>query len=128
MGPLENATPVIGILRPGKTVHESAMFERPTDLYALSRKWSSNTCREGEVAGLSGWGKVAVAGGRSGIVLYRAVGYEGRRGAMLDSDLRSVKGSMLYSRWLDILGLTTALRAATTIIKIVFVFVVFMKN
>jgi hypothetical protein len=75
------------------------MFERPTDLNALSRKRSSNTCRESEVAGLSGGGKVAVVGGRSGIVLYRGVGYEGRRGAMRDSDLRSAKGSMLHSQW-----------------------------
>jgi hypothetical protein len=62
----------------------------------FSQKWSSNTCREGEVAGLSGEGKVAVVGGRSGIVLYRGVGYEGRRGAMRDSDLRGAKGNVLY--------------------------------
>jgi hypothetical protein len=75
-------------------------------------------CRESEVTDLRGGGKVAVVGVRSGIVLSegrrgaRAAaddvvggrsgivgGYEGRRGAMPDSGLRSVKGSMLYSRW-----------------------------
>jgi hypothetical protein len=67
------------------------------------------TCRASEVAGLGDGDKVGVVGGHSGIVLYRGVGYEGRWGAIRDSDLRSAKGSMLYSRWLDILGLTTAL-------------------
>jgi hypothetical protein len=93
--PSENATRLsLKSFDGAKTGHESAVFERPTDLNALSWKWSSNTCRESEVTGLSGGGKVAVGGGRSGIVLYRGVGYEGRL------RLEGRKGQRaLYSRW-----------------------------
>ena len=81
-----------------KTGEESAKFERPTDLDALSRKWGINTGCESGVVALSGGGEVAVVGGRSGSFSLRA-GYEGRRGAMRDSGLRSAKGRKLYSRW-----------------------------
>jgi hypothetical protein len=49
--------------------------------------------RESEVTDLRGGDKVAVVGGRSGIVLFWESGYEGKRGALRDSDLRSAKGT-----------------------------------
>ena len=99
MGPSENATRPSLISSDGvKTGQESAKFERPTDLDALSRKWGINTGCESGVGALSGGGKVAVVGGRSGSFSLR-VSYEGRRGAMRDSGLRSAKGRKLYSRW-----------------------------
>jgi hypothetical protein len=99
MGPSENATrPSLVSFDGVKTGQEPAAFERLTDLDALSRKWSINTSCESGVGVLRGGGKVAVVGGRSGSFSPRA-GYEGRRGAMRDSGMRSAKGSKLYSRW-----------------------------
>ena len=99
MGPSENATrPSLESFDGVKTGQEPAEFERPTDLDASSRKWGINMCCEGGVGALSGGGKVAVVGGRSGSFSLR-VSYEGRRGAMRDSGLRSAKGRKLYSRW-----------------------------
>ena len=99
MGPSENATRPSSISFDGvKTGQEPAEFERPTDLDASSRKWGINMCCEGGVGALSGGGKVAVVGGRSGSFSLR-MSYEGRRGAMRDSGLRSAKGRKLYSRW-----------------------------
>jgi hypothetical protein len=74
--------------------------DRPTDLEAplKARKWSINMGCGSGVGVLRGGGKVAVVGGRSGSFSPRA-GYEGRRGAMRDSGMRSTKGSKLYSRW-----------------------------
>ena len=84
MGPSENATsPSLTSFDGVKTGQESAKFERPTDLDALSRKWGINTGCESGVVALSGGGEVAVVGGRSGSFSLRA-GYEGRRGAMRD--------------------------------------------
>ena len=79
-------------------------------------------CCESGVGVLRGGGKVAVVGGRSGSFSLR-VSYEGRRGAMRDSGLRSAEGRKLLFPMVDILGLATALRAATTIIKTALVFV-----
>ena len=67
MGPSENATrPSLASFDGVKTGQESAKFERPTDLDALSRKWGINTGCESGVVALSGGGEVAVVGGRSG--------------------------------------------------------------
>ena len=59
---------------------------------------SINTSCGSGVGVLRGGGKVAVVGGRSGSFSLR-VSYEGRRGAMRDSGLRSAEGRKLYSRW-----------------------------
>jgi hypothetical protein len=72
---------------------------------------------------LCGGGKVAVVGGRSGIVLYRRVGCDGKTGCHAGLQLEECKGQHALLPMVDILGPATALRAATTIIKFVFVFV-----
>jgi len=80
MGPSENATrPSLASFDGVKTGQESVRFERPTDLDALARKWSTNTGCESGVGVLSGGGKVAVVDGRSGSVLSKS-GLRGKTG------------------------------------------------
>jgi hypothetical protein len=87
----ENATrPSLASFEGVQTGQEPAEFERPTDLDALSRKWSTNMGCGSGVGVLRGGGKVAVVGGRSGSFSPRG-GYEGRRSAMRDSGLRSAQ-------------------------------------
>jgi hypothetical protein len=93
------------------------------DAKESSSLFSCNMCRESEVTDLRGGVKVAVAGGRSGIVLSRESGLRGKTGC--HAGLRSEERKRQHALFpmVAISGLATALRAATTIIKIVFVFV-----
>jgi hypothetical protein len=79
--------------------------------------------RESEITDLRGEGKVAVVGGRSGIVLSRESGLRGNTGCHAGLRFEECKRQTALLPTVDILGLATALRAATTIRKIVFVFV-----
>ena len=89
---------VIDILRRGKNWTRICGV-RPTYLNALNRGSGAATLRTSEVAGLRGGGKVAAAGGRSGIVLSRGSGLPRKTGCHAGLRLRSAKGNVLYSRW-----------------------------
>ena len=84
-----------------------------------------NTSCESGVGVLSGGGKVAVVGGRSG-PFSQGAGYEGRRSAMRDSGLRSAQDGRYIpdGRYIRTINRTSR---GDTIIKIVFVFLLVFK-
>ena len=90
------------------------------DAKESSSLFSCNMCRESEVTDLRGGGKVAVVGGRSGIVLSES-GLRGKTGchAGLRPEEQKVANFIPDGRHIRT---ATALRAATTITKIIFVF------
>ena len=87
-------SPVIEILRRGKNWTRICEVRAPRHLDTLARKWSTNTSCESGVGVISGEGKAAVVGGRSGSVLSES-GLRGKTGwgAMRDSGLRSARDS-----------------------------------